>query len=155
MPKHQEDGSSPTKKLKRFLALPEFIDHQELKQQIISNQIANQDYLIIDVRDEEERSGNGWIPGSLNIPSTQFDANVGPIRDQIHKIPTLYFHCALSQVRGPKCAQKYVAKINQSEDHKLEQQVFILRGGFENWKGVYGLDKSLCENVSFVDTSLK
>lgn len=150
MGKRSDEEESPSKKQKRFLALPEFVDPDQLKAQILdSNAKVGQDYLIIDVRSLEERQENGWIPNSINIPSVDFEENLKVIQDEYHSISCLYFHCALSQVRGPKCAQKYVTAINQSEAHKMEQSIFILRGGFEEWKGLFGLDKRLAENVSF------
>ena len=150
MGKRSGDEESPTKKQKRFLTLPAFIDPDQLREQILDgNAKVGQDYLIIDVRSHEERLQNGWIPNSINIPSVQFEQELELILAQYHSISNLYFHCALSQVRGPKCAQKYVAAINHSEAHNLEQSIFILRGGFEEWKGLYALDKRLAENVSF------
>ena len=150
MGKRSDDEESPTKKVKRFLALPEFVDPEQLQAQILDeNTRPGVDYLIIDVRAPDERQENGWIPYSINIPSNVFETDLLRILNEYHSIPCLYFHCALSQVRGPKAAQKYVTAINNSDAHKREQSIFILRGGFDQWKGLYALDKRLAQNVSF------
>ncbi|KAJ3306304.1 hypothetical protein HDV03_000227 [Kappamyces sp. JEL0829] len=95
---------------------------------------AGTDYLIVDVRSEQERLECGWIPGSVNIPSTQFEGEtLAQVRQELKTVPNLYFHCALSQVRGPKCAQKYVTHINQSDEHSASQSVLVLRGG-RSWQ---------------------
>jgi rhodanese-related sulfurtransferase len=144
------DPESPTKKQKRYLALPEFVDPEDLYSQIVTRE-AGKDFAVIDVRTREEISEHGSIVDSFHIESTIFGSldGIEKVFEQCRHIPTLYFHCALSQVRGPKCAQKYVTFLNHSEEHRLEQQIFIVRGGFDAWKGKYGLDKKVSQNVRF------
>jgi rhodanese-related sulfurtransferase len=73
------------------------------------------DFLIIDVRDSDFETGN--IPNCKNIPSDIFLKT--PLNFDL-KAENLVFHCALSQVRGPKCAQTY-ARLTGKD-------VFVLQG---------------------------
>jgi hypothetical protein len=69
----------------------------------------------------------------------------------------LIFHCALSQVRGPKCAQRYCSLRDQQERVQEQsfgspsppppqQQVLVLRGGFEEWQRRFKQDPALVEH---------
>ena len=58
----------------------------------------------------------------------------------------IIFHCALSQIRGPKCAQRFVTLRNDSAEMKKEQEVLVLRGGFVEWQEKYKKDPMLVEN---------
>jgi rhodanese-related sulfurtransferase len=51
----------------------------------------------VDVRDDDWVGGN--IKNSHNSPSNQFSANVDRLVHDTKHIPTVVFHCALSQVR--------------------------------------------------------
>ncbi|KAJ3323667.1 hypothetical protein HDV06_001397 [Boothiomyces sp. JEL0866] len=141
--------ASPTKKQKRFLAVPTFITPQELYQYIKDPaHVAGRDYLVVDVRDSDFAGGN--IIGCRNIPAHHFndEMEINTVHDELKAVGKLFFHCALSQVRGPRCAQKYCTFINQSSGH-FEQEIVILRGGFEEFKSLYSQDKSVVENISF------
>ena len=55
------------------------------------------DYCVIDVRDDDWAGGN--IKGSHNSPSSQFYLRVNDLVEKTKHIPTVVFHCALSQMR--------------------------------------------------------
>jgi Cdc25 family phosphatase len=71
--------------------------------------------------------------------------DIDEIKDQLKDVPKLYFHCAYSQSRGPKSAQKYFDSIKGNTT--FDQEVIVLRGGFETFKAVYGNDESVSEGV--------
>ena len=100
------------------------IDPQDL-QQWIDKEVSGVDYLIVDVRGDDAINGN--IPGRKNIPSDQFLEN--PSGFELQKVQKVIFHCALSQVRGPKCAQRFAALTGK--------ECYVLRGGFQNWQEKY------------------
>jgi hypothetical protein len=71
---------------------------------------------------------------------------------------TVVFHCALSQVRGPKAALAYLRACEQAEARPgqsirtsdrdsgpREQKVLVLTDGFEGWQRVYRNDERLTE----------
>jgi Cdc25 family phosphatase len=126
--------------------LPSFIESSELK--TIIDEKPKDSYKIIDVRDEDFVGGN--IIGAINIPSKQWNTpdKLAEIREQFKNESVLYFHCQLSQVRGPKCAQKYVNDVNQSGEY-VHQEVFIIRGGFEEFQNLVENDKKYIENISY------
>lgn len=137
--------SSPKKVAKRFLVLPEFVTPEQLVAEIKQ---PSSSILIFDVRDQQEIAENGRIINSLNIPSTTLLNNLERVYEEHKNVEKVYFHCALSQVRGPKCAQHWANLINEKE-HRTEQQVFILKGGFDQFKGRYGTDTTVTEGVKF------
>jgi Cdc25 family phosphatase len=96
----------------------EYIDADQLREWMDTLEI-NTDFTIIDVRDDDFVMGN--IPGAVNCPSATFD----PI---VQYGGFVVFHCALSQVRGPKCAKMYA---------NVHGRAFVLRGGFSGWQAVY------------------
>ena len=55
------------------------------------------DYCVIDVRDDDWEGGN--IKGAHNAPSSQFYVQVHDLVQKTKAVPTVVFHCALSQVR--------------------------------------------------------
>jgi len=58
---------------------------------------SGKDFLVVDVRDEDHVGGH--IVGSINRPSTKFLASVDKLVKDAQEIPSVIFHCALSQVR--------------------------------------------------------
>lgn len=125
-----------------------YIDPSDLKE-LLTQESNRSSLLIVDVRDGDFPTGN--IPGCLNYPSAQFllDCDLQPsnITAKLGGFQTLVFHCALSQVRGPKCATRYATRIqeNGSIDNK-NQRVLVLRGGFCAWQHLYKTDTRLVEN---------
>ncbi|KAH8553594.1 Rhodanese-like domain-containing protein [Umbelopsis sp. PMI_123] len=86
------------------------------------SKIPKKDYVIIDVRDHDFAGGN--IPGAVNVPSRHFIENVQNIIEDYKDVPQVFFHCALSQSRGPKAARIY----NESKSLqgvKSNQQVCV------------------------------
>ena len=97
----------------------------ELSQVLTNPALSNGiDYAIVDVRDEDYVYGN--INGCKNIPSSKFH-NIEKVHDQVKDVPVLYFHCMLSQVRGPKCANKYS---NFLDSKGIRKQIYVLEGGY-------------------------
>lgn len=64
--------------------------------------------LVVDVRDSDFEGGH--IRGCLNRPAFNFDRDADVDEFIDHEltpgIKTVIMHCALSQVRGPHCAQR-------------------------------------------------
>jgi hypothetical protein len=103
----------------------------------------------------------GNIPHAQNVPSHAFLQDPDAYISRWRAVPTLIFHCALSQVRGPKCAQRYVSAVAgmraagagssfTSEDTATlppdTQQVLVLRGGFEEWQRRFKHEAGMVEN---------
>jgi Cdc25 family phosphatase len=125
----------------------DYIEPHELKA-ILSTQIPQKDYLIIDVRGDDFFVGN--IPGCRHIPSHEFLESACEFVKEFEQIPLLVFHCALSQVRGPKCMQRYRTLRDQQASTSTAQRVRVLRGGFANWLSCYKNDPSCVEHVDHV-----
>lgn len=57
----------------------------------------------------------------------------------------------MSQVRGPKCANRYALTLNNLIDNgeiqEVEQKVYILKGGFMNFQNLYKNNPKLVENL--------
>ncbi|CAO2839491.1 unnamed protein product [Amaranthus hypochondriacus] len=88
---------------------------------------------IVDVRDDE-RSYDGHIAGSLHFASDSFLDKMPNLVQQVQGKDTLVFHCALSQVRGPKCARRlseYLAETSQIAGIK---NIMVLERGFNGWE---------------------
>ncbi|KAH7914304.1 Rhodanese-like domain-containing protein [Hygrophoropsis aurantiaca] len=125
---------------------------EELAEIIKSDKLPNKDYLVIDVRDDDWIGGN--IKGSRNIPSLTFSATVGELVTEVKDIPTIIFHCALSQLRGPKAAQIYERErlsitVTPSDEEGLtfpDQKIYVLRGGFVQFQEQFRHDPALVEN---------
>ncbi|KAJ3383977.1 hypothetical protein HDU84_003253 [Entophlyctis sp. JEL0112] len=100
------------------------------------------DYVVVDVRDGDFANGN--IVGAVNIPAYNFVANPQAYADQLGKTKKVIFHCLMSQVRGPKCANAY----QQTLSPDSSQEVYVLEGGFSAWGGSYGGDETLTENFN-------
>ncbi|KAG0302008.1 hypothetical protein BGZ97_002523, partial [Linnemannia gamsii] len=106
----------------------------------------------------------GHIRGSVNIPAHELPEKLPTLIDEYKAVPQLFFHCALSQVRGPKAANRWTealaareeaasqvtaterAAVEASNNGRLTQQVNILRGGFGEWQRLYKDDKNLVED---------
>ena len=73
-----------------------------------SDKVVGRDYCIVDVRDDDWYGGN--IKGSRNSPSHGFLSKVDELVAQTKDVPTVIFHCALSQVRYVRSAVHLVAR---------------------------------------------
>lgn len=111
--------------------------------------------------------------GSWNIPSREFATSLPKLVKATEGKERVVFHCTLSQgmvanveytvdntVRGPKAARMFQegrellghgsAAHNkhgkQLERSVVEQNVYILRGGFQGWQAKYGSQPDLTED---------
>ncbi|KAM5539472.1 hypothetical protein V8D89_006924 [Ganoderma adspersum] len=125
-----------------------YISPDELAEIMKSEKVPMRDYCVIDVRDDDWAGGN--IKGSHNSPSSQFYLRVNDLVEKTKHIPTVVFHCALSQMRGPKAARIYSEARDQLEGdgEDIPHQVLILRGGFQDFQAKFRKDPQLVENWS-------
>ncbi|KAI8850982.1 Rhodanese-like domain-containing protein [Chytridium lagenaria] len=103
------------------------------------------DYQIVDVRDEDFNGGH--ILGAKNIPAHELLEDTAKYAPELAKPKKLIFHCALSQVRGPKSANGYLAHLRNS-GAGLDQEVLVLKGGFTTFQYKYKDDKELVEDYN-------
>ena len=89
------------------------------------------EFRVIDDRTTEEIAASGKIVDAKIIESSTFDQDIEEIKDQLKHVPKLYFHCAYSQSRGPKSAQKYFDSIKGNKT--CDQEVFVLLAVFPVW----------------------
>jgi len=123
-----------------------YMSPDELAALIKSDKVPMKDYCIVDVRDDDWYGGN--IKGSHNSPSQAFHTKVDELVAQTKDVPTVIFHCALSQVRGPKAASIYAETRDILEANGVDKphEVFVLRGGFHDFQAKYKDDPDLVEN---------
>ncbi|KAJ3231189.1 hypothetical protein HDU81_003957 [Chytriomyces hyalinus] len=103
---------------------------------------SKQDYLVVDVRDEDFQSGH--ISKAINVPSKDFHKDSSNYATLLETPKKIIFHCALSQVRGPKAANAYLKEVVEATGSK--QEVYVLQGGFTKWQSRYGKDESLTQD---------
>ncbi|KAI8995866.1 Rhodanese-like domain-containing protein [Gaertneriomyces semiglobifer] len=121
---------------------PTFITAAELAGLVRDKaKVPGKDYVVVDVRQDDYPFGN--IPGAVNIPADEFLALQSA--EQFDQVPKVIFHCALSQVRGPKCARHYHQLVKPDV---TKQEVLILQGGFTTWQQLHNADKELIENYN-------
>ena len=90
----------------------------------------------------------GHIKSSINVPSSTLDHALPSLVRKLADKETVVFHCALSQVRGPKAAARYIRereRLEKDKGEKREQRVVVLERGFEGWQEVFGRDGRLTE----------
>ncbi|RXW22473.1 hypothetical protein EST38_g3370 [Candolleomyces aberdarensis] len=107
-----------------------------------SDKVAEKDYLVVDVRDDDFVGGN--IVGCHNQPSGKFMLHVHDLARKTKDVPLVIFHCALSQVRGPKAARIY----NETRRNLFPEdnyEVAVLREGFTTFQAKYKDDPVLVE----------
>ncbi|CAG8574575.1 11664_t:CDS:2 [Paraglomus brasilianum] len=122
----------------------EFVDAENLAELIKDpTKEPGKDYLVVDVRDDDYVCGH--IPGAINIPSHTLADEVNKLIDNYGQVPEIFFHCALSQQRGPSSARVYSETLLQ-KDTKTSQKIQILRGGFVQWQEKYKDDPQLVED---------
>ncbi|KIM89507.1 hypothetical protein PILCRDRAFT_813443 [Piloderma croceum F 1598] len=120
-----------------------YITGDELAALIKSDKVPSKDYLVVDVRDDDYAGGN--ILNGQNWPSQDFGQKVGELVEKTKDAKTVVFHCALSQVRGPKAARIYEEARNNLQGRGAHE-VFVLRGGFSQFQAKYKDDPALVEN---------
>ncbi|KAJ6452553.1 Rhodanese-like domain-containing protein [Mycena vitilis] len=123
-----------------------YISGDELAEIIKSDKVAHQDYLVVDVRDDDYAGGN--IKSALNLPSREFHhKGVHHIIENKPDVKVVVFHCALSQVRGPKAARIYEeTRTNLEVGKNKPQEVYVLRNGFTEFQRKFKDDPLLVEN---------
>ncbi|KEG11028.1 As/Sb Reductase [Trypanosoma grayi] len=92
---------------------------------------------IVDCRDDDR--GDGFIVGSIHFPSTtQSEARFAELATSLAQEgkTIIVFHCALSQVRGPKGANRFASALRVQG--MTSPVVHVLRGGWENFCALYG-----------------
>ncbi|THV03077.1 Rhodanese-like protein [Dendrothele bispora CBS 962.96] len=124
-----------------------YITSDELAEIIRSDKVPKKDYLVVDVRDDDYIGGN--IIGAVNMPSRDFLMNVDNLVKDTKEVPIMVFHCALSQVRGPKAARIYKEtrqNVLSETDSTSPTQVLVLRDGFTGFQSKFKDDLKLVEN---------
>ncbi|KAJ2833019.1 Cdc25 phosphatase Ibp1 [Coemansia furcata] len=124
--------------------IPAYIDASELAGLVLDpKKTSGRDYIVIDARDTDFVGGH--IPGAVNVPAHKLDDRVGGLIDKYQGVPLVVFHCAWSQIRGPKSARKYLGAVHERlktvplNGPLHNQQVKVLRGGFNSWYRQYAL----------------
>ncbi|KAF5369275.1 hypothetical protein D9758_002615 [Tetrapyrgos nigripes] len=124
-----------------------YMTSEELAEIIRSDKVPKKDYLVVDVRDDDYAGGN--IVGAVNLPSRDFLMNVDNLVKDTKNVPVMVFHCALSQVRGPKAARIYKEtrqNVLSETDDTSSTQVYVLRDGFTVFQTKFKDDPKLVEN---------
>ncbi|KLO08675.1 Rhodanese-like protein [Schizopora paradoxa] len=123
-----------------------YINGDDLSRLIKSEKKPHEDYVVVDVRDDDYVGGN--IANSVNHPSYTFEDNVNRLVEKTKKVSMVIFHCALSQQRGPKAARIYAEarKAAEKEGVESEYEVLVLRGGFTEFQTKFKNDALLVEN---------
>ncbi|KAK3688236.1 phosphoprotein phosphatase-like protein [Podospora appendiculata] len=141
------------------------------QQAAIETSGGNPTIAIIDVRDDDYIGGH--IKGAQNFPSRTLEALYPTLVRQLQDKETVVFHCALSQVRGPSAALRYIrerdrilaaqakrakkaAATGEADTHTadekspgpIEQKVYVLDRGFVGWQELFGEDSRLTEGYS-------
>lgn len=88
---------------------------------------------IVDVRDDE-RSYDGHIAGSLHFASDTFQDRIPNLVQAAKGKDTLVFHCALSQVRGPKCARRFADYLAEAKENSGIKNIMVLERGYNGWE---------------------
>ncbi|KAF9308214.1 hypothetical protein BG003_011436 [Podila horticola] len=128
---------------------PTYVDSHVLEELVKDKtKVPRKDYLIIDVRDADYIGGH--IPGCLNIPAHDLPDQLPQLIEEYKNVPQLFFHCALSQVRGPKAAKRWSQAVAAAAETATTpapaQKINILRGGFGEWQRKHKDNKVLVED---------
>ncbi|KAF9369923.1 hypothetical protein CPB97_003168 [Podila verticillata] len=99
----------------------------------------------------KDKTKGGHIPGCLNIPAHDLPDQLPQLIEEYKNVPQLFFHCALSQVRGPKAANRWsqaltAAAASNPDAAAPAQKINILRGGFGEWQRKHKDNKVLVED---------
>lgn len=107
-------------------------------------------FAIVDVRDSDYIGGH--IKGCYHYPSGNFQEKLPELRQRLldSGIEDVVFHCALSQVRGPKLTLRFLRSVAELEESQRKpfdlMNVWVLQGGFTSWQALYGGDESVTED---------
>ncbi|AQZ09253.1 YCH1 (YGR203W) [Zygosaccharomyces parabailii] len=111
---------------------------------------APEPFQVIDVRGSDYKGGH--IKGGWNYPCRNFPDSITELTARLNekrrlsgcKVINVVFHCARSQQRGPRSAMMFLKDVPQAE--LTDFNVYVLRGGFNHWKSVYGRDSTVTED---------
>lgn len=127
-----------------------FIPASTLRQWLTSGSPTGSGKLaVVDVRDSDFVGGH--IKGCWHYPAGNFQETLAELRQRLldENINDLVFHCALSQVRGPKSALRFLRSLDSANDANLDAvKVWVLQGGFTSWQRHYGEDTSVTEGYA-------
>jgi len=115
--------------------------------------VPGKDFAVIDVRGEDYAGGH--IKGAIHQSSkTLPHGGVEEIREKTKNVPTVIFHCLLSQVRGPESARLYATSTAELRrnggDAPVDQEILVLRGGFTEFQALYKGDTDLVEDYDSI-----
>jgi rhodanese-related sulfurtransferase len=119
-------------------SMASFISAEELAEIIRSGKTPKKDYVVVDVRDDDYAGGN--IVGCVNLPSRDFLNTVDQLAKETKDVPIVIFHCALSQMRGPKAARVYLEtrqNVLGETNATSPTKVLILRDGFTGFQAKF------------------
>lgn len=107
-------------------------------------------FAVVDVRDADYIGGH--IKGCLHYPSGNFHEKLPELRQRLMEngVDDVVFHCALSQVRGPKATLVFLRSLDNLKDEAQIKyfehlNVWVLQGGFTSWQRKYGEDVEVTE----------
>mmetsp|Transcript_4473 Transcript_4473/g.12895 ORF Transcript_4473/g.12895 Transcript_4473/m.12895 type:complete len:139 (+) Transcript_4473:187-603(+) len=107
--------------------------------------------LVIDVRGPDEVAA-GHIGGAINIPSDSFDDDDevdAIIAKHLDAAQEVVVHCALSQVRGPRCANRLASRLAAADK---PAKVVVLRGGYNGFLEEFGINQpELFANLDYAE----
>ncbi|KAF9046086.1 Rhodanese-like domain-containing protein [Panaeolus papilionaceus] len=121
-----------------------YMNRDELAELMKSDKVAKKDFVVVDVRDDDFVGGN--VKGCVNQPASDFLMTVDGLVAKTKDVPVVIFHCALSQVRGPKAARVYAETRRNILDKDIDHEVVVLRDGFTEFQAKYRNDPDLVEN---------
>lgn len=125
-----------------------FIPSKVLRDWLINGSTSGSGKLaVVDVRDSDYVGGH--IKGCWHYPAGGFNETLDSLRQRLldEEVNDVVFHCALSQVRGPKSALRLMRSLDASDDFD-KMNVWVLQGGFTAWQRHYGEDSSLTEDFA-------
>ncbi|TLD36067.1 Cdc25 family phosphatase-like protein Ibp1 [Venturia nashicola] len=164
-----------TSKAMSTVASLEKLQRETLASHIFTKPLSAQDssIAVVDVRDSDHVGGH--IAGSIHAPTPSLDWKMPELVRTLKDKDVVVFHCALSQIRGPAAALRYlrererlfgpsksegqhgdeekevdgkdgeISKSGEDIKKKGEQKVYVLDGGFVKWQEKYGKDKKLTD----------
>lgn len=128
----------------------EFVPATKLRQWLRSGSPSGSGNLaIVDVRESDYVGGH--IKGCWHYPANQFQDRLAELHQRLadEKIDDVVFHCALSQVRGPKSALRFLRSLESAKESSLDAlKVWVLQGGFTTWQRHYGEDTTVTEDYA-------
>ncbi|BAO41380.1 Rhodanese domain-containing protein [Kluyveromyces marxianus] len=130
-----------------------YLDAKDLYQWIKQGKTSlGEPFQVIDVRGSDHVGGH--IKGSWNYPYKKLKSDLAYVdtlrqellnkTDSDSDVINCVFHCALSQQRGPSSALLFLRSIPESQLSRF--RIWVLKGGFNYWQSIYGLDETVTDN---------